>query len=302
VIRRALQAAAFFLPPPLNAWAHRLAGAHIARGVFLHPCVLILAREVRIERGARVRFGTFISVRSFRLGQNSRMGYFTIAKGVSDLHIGDACILGPKLLLNCERPIVLDYYCGVGTGSMLYTHGCFLPVTEGARATFAPIHMRPKSWITVGCIVGPGVTIGENSVVMPGSVVLSDVAPNMLVSNRDVRMREIPRILDPRAGDGLEAIAKRIFSAHADWSREYAAAPSTLEGDALRLTDGRRDYRVTIDDGGDITLLTRPGAAARGMWFNLADLTTDSSRHPVKAEFEDYLGRNHGLIFVCRPD
>jgi acetyltransferase-like isoleucine patch superfamily enzyme len=45
----------------------------------------------------------------------------------------------------------------------------------------APILIRTGSWIAIGSLILPGVTIGEGAVVSAGSVVLKDVPPNCLV-------------------------------------------------------------------------------------------------------------------------
>jgi chloramphenicol O-acetyltransferase type B len=45
----------------------------------------------------------------------------------------------------------------------------------------ASILIRTGSWIAIGSLILPGVTIGEGAVVSAGSVVLKDVPPNCLV-------------------------------------------------------------------------------------------------------------------------
>jgi acetyltransferase-like isoleucine patch superfamily enzyme len=45
----------------------------------------------------------------------------------------------------------------------------------------APVKIGKGSWIAAGCMILPGVTIGENSVVAIGSVVIRDVQPYSVV-------------------------------------------------------------------------------------------------------------------------
>jgi putative colanic acid biosynthesis acetyltransferase WcaF len=52
---------------------------------------------------------------------------------------------------------------------------------EDFKLKVAPIRIRRGSWIAIGSLILPGVTIGEGAVVSAGSVVLKDVPANYLV-------------------------------------------------------------------------------------------------------------------------
>lgn len=298
MIRRIFQVAAFFCPPPVNVWLHRLAGAEIGRGAFLHPGVLILARNVRIGKEANVKFGAMINVRSFALGRKSKIGFFTLAKGETDLHIGDACIIGPRCMIDCTRPVTMDYYSGVGPGSYLYTHGSGMPVTEGYRATFAPIHLEEKVWVNMRSTIGPGVTIGERSVVMPGSVVLESVGPGRLVAGDPGKMNNLPRMPVPVDEQGVKEIARTILSDYRTWLADHEGASCDLADSTLLVRRRSGKLSITIDGPGDIVLLTRKGEKADAPYFNLSDLSTDESRFPAKTALEKFLRKYFGLIFL----
>lgn len=129
---------------PINVWLHRLAGAKIGKNTSIHPGVLIIAKNVEISDWASIKFGTMISLRTLKIGRKSSIGFMSLIKGTSDLIINDACVIGAKNMINCERPITFGYYSGSGPGCYMYTHGSFLPVTEGYRAIFAPITIKKK--------------------------------------------------------------------------------------------------------------------------------------------------------------
>lgn len=298
LISRILQILAFFFPAPVNVWLHRLAGARIDRFVSIHPGVLILANRIEIGREARIRFGTMINVRTFKLGRKSFIGFFTFVKGESDLLIGDACIIGPRTMINCSRQVVLDYYSGVGPGSYLYTHGSGKPVTEGYRATFAPIHVGEKAWINMGVIVGPGVTVGEGSIILSGTVLLESIASGRMIVGNPARLTNIPVFLMPRKPGFLEDLTGRILEEFRSWSNEYKGTRWTMEDGVLKVDHRFRRLSLSANGFGDIVLLTAPGARRNGMYFNLADLTTDGARHPVKANLEAFMRLYYGLIFL----
>jgi len=298
MFRRFFQIAAFFFPSPFNVWFHRLAGADIERHVCIHPGVLILARNVHIGREATIKFGAMISVRTFKLGRKSKIGFFTLVKGISDLLVADACIIGPKCMIECSREVVLDYYSGVGPGSYLYTHGSGMPVTEGYRSTFSPIHIKEKVWVNMRSIVGPGVTIGEKSIIMPGTILLESVGPNRLVAGDPVKLSNLPRFSMPGNGDGLKEIALRILADYSNWLKEYDRVECDLKDSTLLLKNGSGRISITIDAPGDIALLTRKGDKSENAYFNLADLSTDQSRFETKTDFEKFLRMYFGLIFL----
>ena len=45
-----------------------------------------------------------------------------------------------------------------------------------------PVHVGNNVWFGAGCIVLPGVTIGDNAVVAAGAVVTKDVPANVVVA------------------------------------------------------------------------------------------------------------------------
>jgi len=298
MFRHFFQVVAFFFPSPFNVWFHRLAGAEIGRHVRIHPGVLILSRNVHIGGEAVIKFGAMINVRTFRLGRKSKIGFFTLAKGVSDLLVADACIIGPKCMIECSREVVLDYYSGVGPGSYLYTHGSGMPVTEGYRSTFAPIHIKEKVWVNMRSTIGPGVTIGEKSIVMPGTILLESVGPNRQVAGNPVKLSNLPRFPMPGNGNGMREIANNILVDYSNWLKEYDRFECDLKDSTLLLKNGRRPFSITIDGPGDIALFTRKGEKNGGAYFNLADLSTDQSRFEMKTEFENFLRMYFGLIFL----
>ena len=63
----------------------------------------------------------------------------------------------------------------------------------------APIVIESRAWVAADVFVGPGVKIGEGSVVGARSTVLSDVAPWSIVGGSPAkRIGERPRIMSPR--------------------------------------------------------------------------------------------------------
>lgn len=54
--------------------------------------------------------------------------------------------------------------------------------------TLASIELKRRTWIGASATILPGITVGENSVVAPGSVVTKDVPDNTIVAGNPARV------------------------------------------------------------------------------------------------------------------
>ncbi len=296
--RKVLQILAFLFPAPLNIWLHRFAGGKIGKSVTLHPGVLLLTQTLEIADHARIKFGSMIRARTLKLGRKSSIGFFTLVNGVSDLIIEDACVIGARTMINCDRPVIFRYYSGNGPGCYIYTHGSFLPVTEGYRATFAPVEIGEKVWIQMNCKIGPGVNIGDGSVILPGSVILENIPPRRMVVGDPAKMVNVPLLQRPMQKENLEEFAHKILQDYCYWSNEYRGTNWQHSNGVLELDHRGKTFTISANGTGDIVLFTQKGQKRNGMYLNLVDLTTDERQHPVKRKLEEFLRLHYGLIFL----
>lgn len=116
------------------------------------------------------------------------------------VNIGKHVFLAGGNELDRVRPdlITIEDDVSISGGCFLLTHSN--PTTplrkllgESYHVT-APIHIKKGAWIAVNVVILPGVTIGENSIVSAGSVVMKDVASNTLVGVMPARfLKEIKK-------------------------------------------------------------------------------------------------------------
>jgi len=134
-------------------------GAKIGKGVVIYP-------GVWISPGRNLVIGDEVDL--------SKDVLITTAGGVT---IGDRTLIGYRtqiLSANHQIPKV----------------GVRIPVSGDV---FAPVIIGKDCWIAAGCIVLPGVTIGDGAVVAAGSIVKDDIAANSIVAGvpaQFIRMRE----------------------------------------------------------------------------------------------------------------
>jgi acetyltransferase-like isoleucine patch superfamily enzyme len=110
-------------------------------------------------------------------------------KGVK---IGKHVYIGPKTFIDILYPhlITIEDYVSIGY-SMVFAHSnptnsIYLKKKYYPRKV-APVNIKKGAWLGAGCIVLPGVTIGENGVVGAGSVITKDVPPNTVVAGNPAK-------------------------------------------------------------------------------------------------------------------
>jgi acetyltransferase-like isoleucine patch superfamily enzyme len=98
-------------------------------------------------------------------------------KGVN---IGRHVYIGPKTFIDILYPhlVTIEDYVSIGY-SMIFVHSnptnsIYIKKNYYPRKV-SPVTIKKGAWIAAGCIILPGVTIGENSIVGAGSVVIKDV-------------------------------------------------------------------------------------------------------------------------------
>lgn len=104
-----------------------------------------------------------------------------------NIHIGNNVEINMNcVFLDCNEIIIGDY-SGIGPGVHIYTvyHSTKSSERISGDSTFwksqtAPVVIGKNVWIGGGCIILPGVTIGDNTTIGAGSVVTKSIPDNVL--------------------------------------------------------------------------------------------------------------------------
>jgi acetyltransferase-like isoleucine patch superfamily enzyme len=84
-----------------------------------------------------------------------------------------------------SRPWLIEIHHGarIGVGVAIFTHDAvYHQYDPSIPHRYGKVIVRRNASICAGAIILPGVTIGENAVVAPGSLVTSDVPDGMIVA------------------------------------------------------------------------------------------------------------------------
>lgn len=109
--------------------------------------------------------------------------------------IGDYCLLTVGTYWDLAAPIRLGNSVVLGPEVMLLTgtHATDDPKKRAGKMEGRPVTICDGVWLGARCMILPGVTVGEGSIVGAGAVVNKDVAPHTLVAGVPaVFIRKLP--------------------------------------------------------------------------------------------------------------
>jgi maltose O-acetyltransferase len=127
-------------------------------------------KNIYIEPTFRCDYGSNIHV-----GENFYMNFNCVILDVAPVRIGDNCMCAPNVqIYTATHPVIAEER---------------ISGLEYAK----PITIGHNVWLGGGCIICPGVTIGDNSTVAAGAVVVKNVPPNTVVGGNPAKViKELP--------------------------------------------------------------------------------------------------------------
>jgi len=190
-----------WFPSLLKVRLYRLLGANIGKKVSLEFGSFLLAKsfsKICIGDYTTIRAFTLITCAEIWIGKYSEIGVFAWIWGAGKLQVGDKCYIGPRVIINLRRnDFIMGNYAGVGPGSVVYTHGMFLPYTSGWPRKFADIVMEDYTWVPAKVLILPGVRIGKKSMIGSGAVVTKSIPPGTFAAGVPAKViSEVEKFID----------------------------------------------------------------------------------------------------------
>lgn len=113
------------------------------------------------------------------------------ARGVK---IGSGCYIGPYVQIDLLYPnlVTIEDNVAIGSNSMIYAHTNPAANLEFKKNNYPrkldPVNIKSGAWITPGCIITPGTTIGKNAILSIGSVASNSIPDNCLAMGNPARV------------------------------------------------------------------------------------------------------------------
>lgn len=103
---------------------------------------------------------------------------------------GSRISLGARLDRTNPKGIHIGLNTGIGTGAVVLTH-------DFVKTLHVDTHIGSNCHIGINAIILPGISVGDNCIVAPASVVMKDVPAGSLIAGNPARVIETGLILGP---------------------------------------------------------------------------------------------------------
>ena len=139
-----------------------------------------------------------------------RLSVWPESPGKGSIRIGSYSLICPGVRIGSAKEIVIEDNCMVASRAYITDcdwHGLYDRLSIGRSE---PVRLGPNVWIGDSAIVCKGVTVGENSIIGAGAVVVSNIPPNAVAVGNPAR---VVKRLDPT----------RQITARSQWYRDPKA-------------------------------------------------------------------------------
>ncbi len=143
--------------------------------------------------GAPIVAGSYLNV----IADSDNRVRLTIWTARDDIHgikIGDYCLICPGVRISGSEEINIGDSCMLANGVYITDsdwHGLYDRIVPGITE---PVTLENNVWLGDRAIICKGVTIGENSIIGAGAIVVSDIPPNTVAAGNPAK---VVKELDP---------------------------------------------------------------------------------------------------------
>lgn len=303
----------FVLPPALKPWVLRVCcRAQVGRNVHIGWFASLMGRQICLGDYCEVRSLTLIRCDgAIEIERYALVSSFTLVYGAAGLYLGEHSYIGPQCLINAEEEVRIGNWSALGARCMVYTHGSFLPFTEGYWVRFGPVTIGNQVWCAAGVFLQPGTTVGDSSFVNSCSVVSGLLPPGSVAEGNPAQivgeMARMRRPMSPRRLDAAVAQMLRHFSAII--LTRGLGLTVCEKGDTLQFRHAGHAYRIAIAGahqptpaevahvGRTIWLVCRPNwrPSISTLWLDLDRKLMTKARDQIYLELALFLKRYYGV-------
>lgn len=316
--------ALIFVSPPflkkciLRWFCRARIGQHVHIGWFS----TIMGNEIELGDFCEVRACTIIKCDGkIKLGAYSIVSNFVLIYGSGSVIFGDYSYIGPQSLINADEDVKIGNVSAIGSRCMIFTHGSFLPYTEGYWVKFSGVTIGDYVWIAAGVFIHAGVEVGNHVFVNSRSVLTKDIPSNKAVEGFPAQevtsIQKIKRTMTPQR---IDMAAKQMIKHFAEiiLKRRLRIEISEDYDNYLSFHYRGRDYLIvciksneqvpydgTLDnDKHYIFLVNRqdwsPPFSKHCMIFDLTTMQTSYSGDKIFTELWRFMRMYFGVTFSYR--
>jgi len=144
--------------------------------------------------GSPVRIGDCATVVATS-DRKIRLSVWPDGQGKGRIQIGSYCLICPGVRISSASEIIIGDSCMFASNAYITDsdwHDVYDRISTGKSA---PVKLEENVWIGDSAIICKGVTVGENSIIGAGAVVVNSVPPNTIAAGNPAR---VLKFLDPK--------------------------------------------------------------------------------------------------------
>lgn len=233
----------------------------------------ILALDVRLGSHIRIDSDVQVFARSVVMDDNIIIDGSVEFGGMpleqSRLEIGSGVWIFPHCVMNTTQGLTIGEGTGIGGYCLIWTHGSWQNYLDGFPVRFAPTRLGRNVWLPWHVIVMPGVTIGDNTTIAAGSVVVKDLPAHSFAAGTPAKVVKSgpdswPGPQEKSRRDRLLEITRHFTAwygrAFDDWRPLTLLAKSPTARFSSEEPAG--EFRWEDDGSGGLVIVLAPPAAA----------------------------------------
>ncbi|ETR70677.1 MAG: hexapeptide repeat-containing transferase [Candidatus Magnetoglobus multicellularis str. Araruama] len=156
--------------------------------------------------GRPIEIGDYVNIFSAP-DARTRLLIWSEAEGLGRISIGDCCLLSPGVRIISANHISIGHSCMFARNVSIADSDWHDVYDRVAMGMHAPVVIEENVWVGESAIICKGVTIGENSVVGAGSVVVRNIPSNCIAAGNPAQK---VKSLDP----------ERTIKKRSDWFQD----------------------------------------------------------------------------------
>ena len=311
-----------FLSPPFlkKIILRQLCGAQFGRKATIGWFSSVMGRRLVLGDYSTVKPLTLIRCDGeVKVGKYTEISSFSVIYGRASLRVGNHCYLGPQAWINVSEDVTIGNRVGIGPRSMIFTHGSFLPYTEGYWARFGKITIGNNVYLAAGVFLHPGVQIEDNVFVNSRSVITQSIRSGEILEGFPAKkvtlMEKMRRNVTPAKKDALILnILKHFFSFLKETNNGIVVNQNDNNENILQC-NGKEYLIVLINSQGRFSVDHKmhqdkiliilvndqawmPESKANAMLvFNFISMRTPETKDKVHRELYQFMKLYYGIIF-----